>query len=207
MLECNGPIKLSVDNCFADMKIEAPYAFKAKLSQQLQFLVWFFVQAVVDGEGLICTSRNRHLFVVPGQSKPIPENWVPLCEFLLRLGEPWEPYLWDLRYDTQNLNKDLLTASQQFEAVLQDSVDIESIDDLLLATSHHFQRSVAVFSHWTPPTDSSEVSVLQNSKGTILQTTQNQNKLGTSKCGEIGPITNKKNLVEEDIPPTSRQFC
>ena len=58
-----------------------------------------------------------------------------------------------------------------------------------------------------PPTDSSEVSVLQNSKGTILQTTQNQNKLGTSKCGEIGPITNKKNLVEEDIPPTSRQFC
>lgn len=82
--------------------------------------------------------------------KPVPEDWIPQCE-LLGLGEPWEPFLWDPCYNTENLNVDLLVASQQYEAVLQNSIDEENVDHLLLTASQDYEKSTEVSTHWAPP--------------------------------------------------------
>ena len=80
--------------------------------------------------------------------KPVPEDWIPLRELLLGLGEPWEPFPWDPCYDTENLNVNLLAASQQYEAVLQNSIDEENVDHLLLPASQDYEKSTEVSTRW-----------------------------------------------------------
>ena len=82
--------------------------------------------------------------------KPVPEDWIPPRELLLGLGEPWEPFLWDSCYDTEDVNVDLLVASQQYEAVLQNSIDEENVDSFLLAASQDYEKSTEVSSRWAP---------------------------------------------------------
>ena len=103
--------------CSKPIRFEAAYAFIAKLSEL--FLV-------VDGKGFIWQIMGVSPSLLAGV-KPIPEDWIPPCELLLRLGESWEPFPWDPCYDTENLNVDLLAASQQYEAVLQNNIGEENV--------------------------------------------------------------------------------
>ena len=90
---------------------------------------------------------------------------------------------WDPCYNTENLNVDLLTASQQYEAVLQSSIDEENVEHLLLAASQDYEKLPEVSAWRMPPTDLSEISTLWKSKR--LKTKPN----GHFECGVIGPCT------------------
>ena len=127
--------------------------------------------------------------------KPVLEDWIPPRELLLGMGEPWEPFPWDPCYDTENLNVDLLAASQQYEAVLQNSIDEENVDSLLLAASQDYEKSTEVSSRWAPPTDSSEISTLR--KSGVPQKTQNQTNWALRVWSDWA-LYRQRNLVEDD---------
>ena len=195
ILHCNEPIKLSVDNCCF-------VASQSDLRQRMLLLQnWascFSSLLVVDGKSLGWQIMAVSPSLLAGV-KPVLEDWIPPRELLLGMGEPWEPFPWDPCYDTENLNVDLLAASQQYEAVLQNSIDEENIDRFLLAASQDYEKSTEVSSRWAPPMDSSEISTLW--KSGVPQKTQNQTNWA------LRVPTKESCRRWRDVTPTSRQFC
>ena len=187
MLHCNGPIKLSANNCcFA--------ASQSDLRQRMLLLQnWasrFSSLLVAYGIGLVWQIMAVSPSLLDGL-KSVPENWIPSREFLLGLGESWEPFPWDSCYDTENL----LAASQQYEAVLQNSIDEENVDGFLLVASQDYEKSTEVSSRWAPPTDSSEISALR--KSGVPQKIQNQTNWAL-RVWRDWALYRRRNLVEEE---------
>ena len=100
---------------------------------------------------------------------------------------------------------DLLAASQQYEAVLQNSIDEENVDHLLLVASQDYEKSTEVSTHRAPPTDSSELSTLW--KSGVPQKTQNQTNWALRVWSDWA-LYRQRNLVkdEEMLHPLQGNF-
>ena len=69
-----------------------------------------------DGVASLGNDSTDERAVLPSlmaRIKPVGEDWRPPKEYLLGLGEPWEPYLWDYSDDSEDGY--LLRASQAYE--------------------------------------------------------------------------------------------